>query len=432
MAWGFQTNKKVEALQAEIKRLKADLSEAADMLEAIRTGQIDALVVQDSNGHQLYTIQSADLAYRVLVEQMTEGAVTLNPGGLILFCNSHFAVMVGKPISKILGTPFSYYVNSKHVELFNGLFQRAWGENVKQELLLGDTKTIPVQVSVNVLKPYGEITLSLIVTDLTVQKKIEQELMANNERLVVLNEALQASNHDLQQFASVASHDLQEPLRKIQVYSKFLKDTSFSSLSDDSRTFVEKIISASNRMKTLIVDILAYSRLSADQFEVERVDLKALVDEILEDFDLKISEKRARVSVGALPVVEGNRGQLRQVFYNIINNALKFVPDSRNPEITIQEEVPDLNYLGLEALPEGKRCSVCIRDNGIGFDERFSQSIFSLFEKLNPKSSFEGSGIGLAIARKIVDKHHGIIVAKSTPGEGSEFHVILPSTYKSK
>lgn len=421
-----------EQLKAEIARLKADLEEATDMLEAIRTGQIDALVVQDDHGHSLYTIQSADLAYRVFVEQMTEGAVTLNPGGLILYCNSRFAAMVGLPTSKILGNPFTHFVNARDREIFKGLFQRAWGENARQEILLGDSNPIPVLLSLNVLKPYGEITLSMIVTDLTAQKKTEEELKSKNEQLEVLNEALLSSNHDLQQFASVASHDLQEPLRKIQVYSKFLKDTNFDQLTEDSKKFIEKIISASMRMKTLIVDILAYSRLSAEEQEIGPVDLKDLVQEILEDFDLKIAEKQARVELGSLPVVEGNRGQLRQVFYNVINNALKFMATDRKPHIQIGNKKINPAELGVSLSREQDYCCVSIRDNGIGFEERFAHSIFSLFEKLNPKSAFEGSGIGLSIAKKIIDKHHGLIIAKSVIGQGSEFNIILPYKHKNR
>lgn len=426
------TRETTEELKAEIAQLKANLEEATDMLEAIRTGQVDALVVQDDDGHSLYTIQSADLAYRVFVEQMTEGAVTLNPGGLILYCNSRFAAMVGQPTSKILGNPFTHFVNARDTESFKGLFQRAWRENARQEILMGDSKPIPVLLSLNVLKPYGEITLSMIVTDLTAQKKTEEVLKSKNEQLEVLNEALLSSNHDLQQFASVASHDLQEPLRKIQVYSKFLKDTNFDQLSNDSKKFIDKIISASMRMKTLIVDILTYSRLSAEEQEIGLIDLKDLIQEILEDFDLKIAEKHARIDVENLPVVEGNRGQLRQVFYNIINNALKFIAADRKPYIQIINKKINPAELGLSLADDLDYCCVGIHDNGIGFDERFAHSIFSLFEKLNPKSAFEGSGIGLSIAKKIIDKHHGFIIAKSVIGQGSEFNIILPYKHKNR
>jgi light-regulated signal transduction histidine kinase (bacteriophytochrome) len=251
-------------------------------------------------------------------------------------------------------------------------------------------------------------------------------LKLKNEQLVALNEALINSNHDLQQFASVASHDLQEPLRKIQVFSKFLKDRSFNELSDDARQSVDKIITSAQRMKVLIVDILTYSRLSADKGPPEKVDMGVLTREILEDLDLKIIEKRATVVVDKLCVVEGNKGQLRQVFTNLISNALKFTKPGENPSVTIKMKPLHADELGVSLDKPEDYCRVSIKDSGIGFDERFASSIFSLFEKLNPKNSYEGSGIGLAIAKRIVEKHHGLIIARSAPGQGAEFNVVLP------
>ena len=410
----------------EVERLRTELEEATSTLEAIRTGQVDALVVENEGGHSLYTLQSADHAYRVFVEQMTEGAVTLNTAGLILYCNTRFADMVRLPLSRVLGNAFSHFVSSQDQHIFDELFRHAWGGPVKQEILLGDQDPVPVQLSVNVLRPFGEVTLSMIVTDLTAVKKTERELHSKNEQLVALNEALLNSNHDLQQFASVASHDLQEPLRKIQVYSTLLAQQSEASLLPDSKHALDRIINAAHRMKTLIIDILTYSRLSADDPGMAPVDMQLLVSEILEDLDLRIIEREARVELGRLPVIEGNSGQLRQVLYNIINNALKFIPAGRKPEIVIREKKILATELGVSLDKEQNYCRISISDNGIGFDERFAHTIFSLFEKLNPKSEYEGSGIGLSIAKKIIDKHQGLIIPKSVIGQGSEFNIILP------
>jgi signal transduction histidine kinase len=417
----------VHTLQAEIEVLKMRLEEANDTLDAIRSGQIDALVVKGDDGHALYTLRSADHTYRIFVEEMTEGAVTLNTAGLILFSNAQFASMARQPLSSVLGRPFLQFVAAADRPLFEQVLQDAWQDAAKrEEVLLGDTDALPVQLSLKVLNFDGDKTLSMIITDLTQQKKTEAELTYKNEQLEILNNALLSSNHDLQQFASVASHDLQEPLRKIQVFSTFLKERSFHLLPDSSRQFIDKIIAASNRMKTLIVDILTYSRLSANDAQPEAVHLRTLVAEVLDDFDLKITEQRAVIEVGELPVVEGNRGQLRQVFYNLLSNALKFSTPGSTPHVTIASHRVNAVDLGVALLNEEQYCHINIRDNGIGFDEKFAYAIFSLFEKLHHKSTFEGSGIGLAIAKKIIDKHHGLIIAKSTPGKGSEFSIILP------
>jgi len=411
---------------SEIERLRAELAEANDTLEAIRTGQIDALVVNGHNGHSLYTLSSADRAYRLFIEQMTEGAVTLNNEGLILYSNSQFATLVQRPLSSVMGSYFLDFIFEEDIDIFSGLLSAGWKGNVRSQVRLrAGGSHVDVQLSVNVLQLDDEVSLSVIVTDLTQYKAIERALTAKNDELRKVNDALVASNHDLQQFASVASHDLQEPLRKIQIFSRFLKDTGFNELSQTSKNYIDKIINASQRMKVLIVDILSYSRLSADDIHADAVDLDKVLDEILEDFDLRIAEKNAIITVSNLCVVEGNRGQLRQVFHNLINNALKFVSSGRSPVIYVRQKEIDPVELGFPLDP-ARYCCITISDNGIGFEESYAASIFSLFEKLNAKSAYEGSGIGLAIAKKIVDKHHGLIWAKSRVGIGSEFSVILP------
>lgn len=422
-----------DKLQEEISRLQSQLAEATETLEAIRSGQVDALVVKGENGHELYTLKTADRAYRTFIEQMTEGALSLNAQHLVIYCNSRMSELVNAPMSNVLGTKFSEYITPECKEEFKRLVEEGWNNPVKGEVkLTGDLTNIPVLLSISKLELEDEPALSIIVTDLTVQKENEQQLQFKNEQLEALNQALIDSNHDLQQFASVASHDLQEPLRKIQVFSKLLKDKSAADLGEQSKAYIEKILSSSRRMKILIVDILNYSRLSADNDHVETIDLGSVVDEILDDFDLRIIEKKARVDVEALPIVEGNRGQLRQVFYNLISNALKFSHSDRPLHVVIATKEFNAVELGLSLPDEDQYCRIIIRDNGIGFDDKFANSIFNLFEKLNPVSLFEGSGIGLAIAKKIVDKHGGLIIARSTPGNGSEFNIVLPFKFRKR
>ena len=411
----------------EIGELKYKLDEANETIEAIRTGQVDALVVNGLNGHRLYTLKSADHAYRVFIEKMSEGAVSVNTSGLIVYCNTKFASMVAQPLSKVLGRSFTEFVVKESQGEINHVFDKAWGQEVKSEILLSSgQRQVPVQLSLNSLEFHDEFSLNIIVTDLTHQKQTEKELKRKNEQLEILNEALSNSNHDLQQFASVASHDLQEPLRKIQVFTKFLKDKSFADLPEPSRIYLEKIMSSAQRMKVLILDILTYSKLSAEDQNFEWLDLGVLIAEVLEDFELKIEENNATVEVGPLPAAEVNKGQMRQVFHNLISNALKFTAPGVPARIIIKEKPMNAKELGLSLHNESAFFRISVQDNGIGFSEIYASSIFELFEKLNPKSAFEGSGIGLAIAKKIIDKHHGVIIAKSIEGQGSEFNIILP------
>ena len=179
-------------------------------------------------------------------------------------------------------------------------------------------------------------------------------------------------------------------------------------------------------MKTLIIDILNYSRLSENITKVNAVDLNVLIRELLEDFELMIRDKNANIQVNKLPNIEVNRGQIRQVFQNIISNALKFQRPGVDPMITINSKLVQSLSFDSQEDPNGDYCLISIKDNGIGFNEKFATDIFALFERLNPKDKYEGTGIGLAIAKKIVEKHNGIIKAMSNEMDGSLFMIILP------
>ena len=250
-------------------------------------------------------------------------------------------------------------------------------------------------------------------------------MLENNIQLEKANLALEVSNHDLQQFASIASHDLQEPLRKIQMFSNLIKEKQ-QELSNDSKRHLQKIIDSSSRMKSLIIDILNYSRLSARDQIVECIDLNDIIVELKDDFELLIEEKSASIHTNELPCIEVNRGQIRQVFQNIISNALKFSKTDVPPVITItSKRLKEKSFESIEQ-EDGPFSLILIKDNGIGFDEKYVQNIFSLFERLNSKDKYEGTGIGLAIAKRIIEKHNGMITARGKEMEGAEFQIILP------
>jgi PAS domain S-box-containing protein len=419
-------NKTKQDLLRELEELQFQLNEANETIEAIRTGQIDALIVHGDDGHQLFTLKTADHTYRVFIEKMTEGAVTLNQQGLILYCNTQFTSIVQRSLSEVIGTPFENFVAEENKTSYRALFKECWERDCKGELMMiaVDGRT-PVQLSLTTLELEEGISLSIILTDLTAQKKTQQQLYMNNIQLEEINRALEASNHDLQQFASIASHDLQEPLRKIQIFSNLISERE-TSLSDGAKLHLQKIIQSSARMKTLIIDVLNYSKLSADDFRMQPVDLHEVVNELCEDFELLIEEKNGRIVAQNLPSIEVNKGQIRQVFQNIISNALKFSKDGVPPTIEITaRRIKEKSFTSPEKT-DGAYCFIRIIDYGIGFDDKYVQNIFSLFERLNSKDKYEGTGIGLAIAKKIIDKHNGLITAVSKPGQGAEFQIILP------
>ncbi|MFL5352175.1 sensor histidine kinase [Archangium sp.] len=227
---------------------------------------------------------------------------------------------------------------------------------------------------------------------------------------------LEQSNRELENFASVASHDLQEPLRKIQTFSERLTATCASVLSPEGRDYLERMSNAAARMRTLIDDLLAYSRISSRAQPFVRVNLQQLALEVVDDLELAIAQAGAAVTVGELPTVEADPAQMRQLLQNLLSNALKFHREGVPPSISIQG--------GLDA--EGRLAELRVEDNGIGFEVKYLDRIFALFQRLHGRGKYEGTGIGLAICRKIAERHGGSIDARSTPGQGSTFIVTLP------
>jgi len=256
------------------------------------------------------------------------------------------------------------------------------------------------------------------------QENLELKVAERTQELVTKNEQLEFRNHELQQFSWVVSHDLKEPIRKIELFIKIIKDKY---LKEDEKAFdyVNRTVKSAGRMSSLITDLLDYSRLSSNA-AATKTDLNEVVHEVISDFDYRIEEKNAGVTVSNLPVIECVPSQMRQVFQNLISNSLKFTKEGVLPDIQISSETIAEKNFDSPTDPNGKYCRIVVKDNGIGFDEKFLDKIFIIFQSLNDRSVYEGTGIGLAIAKKIIDKHNGIITAHSAVGEGASFIIILP------
>jgi two-component system, chemotaxis family, CheB/CheR fusion protein len=263
-------------------------------------------------------------------------------------------------------------------------------------------------------------------TNITERKLAEEKVTERNQQLRQLNDALETSNHDLQQFASIASHDLQEPLRKIHMFSSAIVEKYVGSMPDDMKVNIEKIVRSTDRMRALVIDILNFSRLSAEASQFKRSDTRSMLDEVLEDLEISIRDKQASIDIGDLPELDLIPGQFRQVLHNLFSNALKFTQPGIRPYIRLEAtRVRDRSF-DSPADTKGPFCRFTLTDNGIGFEEKFAENIFKLFQRLHPKDRFEGTGIGLAITKKIIDRHNGIIAAHSREGEGTRFDWILP------
>ncbi len=257
-----------------------------------------------------------------------------------------------------------------------------------------------------------------------IKKTLQQELHS----LQQANVKLEHSNSEFRQFAYAASHDLQEPLRKIITFCNRLEKNFKNELPKTAGEYIDKITYSARRMSQLIDGLLNFTNVSASEDAFEKVDLNDIVGKVIKDFDLLISEKKADIFVGKLPVIQAAPVLMTQLFYNLVSNALKFSSATETPKVSIVSANFPQNKI--HEYPELKKgmdyVEIIVSDNGIGFAPEFAEKIFVIFQRLNEREAYPGTGIGLALCRKIVSYHHGKIFAESKEGEGAAFHIVLP------
>lgn len=238
---------------------------------------------------------------------------------------------------------------------------------------------------------------------------------------------LDKSNKNLQEFVYVASHDLQEPLRKIYTFTERLNTKFEEKLGQEGGMFLKRILSSTKNMQVLLEDLLSFSRLSFNEKQFESVSLRSAIDSVTGDLEMKIEETGTKIRIDNLPTIDAYPSQIKQLFTNLIGNAIKFRKEGEPAQISITcAAVTVLDYPDLPLSKNSVYIRLLVEDNGIGFDQEFSERIFKIFQRLNGKSEYAGSGVGLAICKKIVDNHHGFIFANGTPGKGAGFTVLLP------
>lgn len=258
------------------------------------------------------------------------------------------------------------------------------------------------------------------------RKLSEEKVKALNLQLLKNIDKLEAANKDLDRFAFMASHDLQEPLRKILTFSERLQTKFGNLLDDEGKRYISRIQVATQRLQVLIKDIMTFARISMEKSNFVLTDLNALVEEVIADMEASIQEKKARVNIEGLPTMYINPTLIRPLFYNLIHNALKYSRSAEDPVIRIYTE-EDISSNGHGATPgNNKYCRILVEDNGIGFDQKYAEQIFEMFKRLHHQDEYEGTGIGLAFCKKIVEQHDGYISAKGIPGKGSTFIISLP------
>jgi len=327
-------------------------------------------------------------------------------------------ILVNEPIANILGTTQEHLLSQNYNELeswkANGLFEQAQEAiRTRQKTRLeykttrGNGEEIWLDCRFTPFTANGQPHLLLSVDDITEAKQAEVALQVYAARL-------EQSNRDLQEFAYIASHDLQEPLRKVLAFGDRLANKYGQVIDETGQDYLKRMREASLRMQTLINDLLTFSRVTTRAQPFTQVDLNELAREVISDLELQIDRTGGKVEAGELPTIEADPTQMHQLLQNLINNGLKFH----------RQGVPPL--LQISATNTRKKCRIMVKDNGIGFDLQYLNRIFKPFQRLHSRQEYEGSGMGLAICRRIVERHAGEITADSTPGKGSTFIVTLP------
>jgi PAS domain S-box-containing protein len=376
--------------------------------------------------------QSEELHHKMIDEVQDYAILLLNKEGDIQNWNVGAQVIKGYNAKEVIGKNFRIFYAPE--DLKNNLP----GKLLKQAMKAGKATHEGWRVRKDGSRFWGSVVItalhnvageiigfSKVTRDLTEKKRAEDSLKASAAQLDLKNKTLERLNEELSSFTHVASHDMKEPLRKIQIFVTRIEDAGFP--SEKSSEYLEKIKTSALRMQNLIDDLLMYSQVSNDTGKSERVDLNKILQAVKNDLEIAINEKQAVIEADRLPVVSGISYQLHQLLLNLLSNSIKFSRAGEIPVIEIRTELikgPDIP--GESSFENNKYHHITIRDNGIGFSHQDNDKIFEAFQRLHPKSTFSGTGIGLAIVKKVVDTHNGIISAEGKPGIGATFHLYLP------
>ncbi len=377
-------------------------------------------------------LSASEQQYKTLTNSLPIIIFSLDNDNKIIYANDWLGEYTGKTIEELNEDGWSSVVHPEDLDDINTNFGGTAGRSKLAKTQARRLKLAGTEehrwhtgMSIPIIDDKEQVQYrNVYMVDIHAQKMIEEALNDNKQlrelssQLEEKLDLLDRSNQKLEQFAYIASHDLQEPLRKISFYCDVLNTKYAQAIPPEASVFFNNLITASQRMKILVQDILAYSTVRKDVFT--QVDLNELAREILQDLEISINEKQAQVTMSNLPIVEASPGQLKQLFENIISNALKFSKPGEKPFITIEADVKD------------SKVFLSFTDNGIGFEEKYGNKIFDLFQRLHPRESYSGTGIGLAICKKIAEMHNGTITVKSQPGIGTSFLIVLPVTQAQK
>jgi PAS domain S-box-containing protein len=398
------SNKQLRTELDQIRRAESNLSQRRQELESSKT--VLELHVQERTRE----LQKLQKRYELILNSAGEGICGLGADGKATFVNPAVAHITGWPIEELIG-------RTEH-DIFGSNGEN--GDESSEEKNLGervfyrkDGTSFPVEFVKTPINENGKVGGAVLVfKDITERKRVEEAIAQKAAELA-------RSNAELEQFAFVASHDLQEPLRKIQAFGDRLKLKCQGAIAPEAHEYLERMQSASARMRRLIDDLLAFSRVIRNSEPFSHVDLAVIAKEVLGDLEVRMEKTGAKVELGPLPTLEADPVQMRQLLQNLIGNSLKFQPPGATPVVKVHSRA--FRSEGGEEMFELR-----VEDNGIGFEEKYLEKIFAVFQRLHGRTEYEGTGVGLAVCRRITDRHRGTITAKSKLGQGATFIVVLP------
>jgi PAS domain S-box-containing protein len=406
----------------KIMELQSRLDEYEQLIEAIKGGEVDAFALKTNNLSAIFSIQTVDYAYRVLVENFGEGALNLSEEGLILYTNQNFPELLNLPYENVVGNSIFQFIHAESKETFNELLKKGLTAKAKGEINLWiSNKIIPVYISLTSLFP-AIPSVGMIITDLTEKRKQEAILQMKNADLETMNSELKA-------FAYIASHDLQGPLRKIQLFISQIIEKESNKISENGKNYLNMVHDSAQRMQALIKDLLSYSNTNIAERKFENTDLHQMIAEVKDDLKEELRDKNATLEANELHRVNIIPFQFRQIMQNLIGNALKFINPAQLPHIIIKSEIANgIAFNNVKLSAQKRYCHISVSDNGIGFEPEYNEKIFEVFYRLHTHSEYKGTGIGLAIVKKIVENHGGFITANSQLNKGTTFDIYIPAT----
>jgi PAS domain S-box-containing protein len=434
-------DKKYNKLLIEIEELKSQISEANEIINAIRRGEVDAFIIKNEDKNEIYTLKSSDKTFRIFIEKMSEGAITINKAGIILYCNSSFAELISFPLSKVIGCELEQFIPNVYKDFVAQLLEKAWNEEeCKAEIALQTENniSIPVLLSISALEVDEGLVLSILITDLSFQKESEVQLLQKNKELEDAQIITKSLNDGLErtvkerteelvkeqkramekkdEFITIASHELKTPVTSIKGYIQVLRFNFEKEGNAAAAQVLGKVDTQINKLTTLISDLLDVKKIETGKlhYREEFFDYNELVKEIIEETGRVLTKHTVKYQLDETALVYGDRNKIGQVITNFIDNAGKYSPS--NTDIII------------ETFKEGSKVKLAVSDSGIGIPKSQQPMIFDRFYRVSgtKENTYSGLGLGLYISFEIIKRHQGNIGVESEEGKGSTFYFELP------